>query len=218
MITASTSEAIEAEPRSLNSPASNSLIDLQNCSGGGFSTVSLPLTLVIDENSPDGGRIGISVPRHPIPEAAVSEADLARRGNVKVYIQLDPGVSRIIKILPLVEADEDDGGRWTVKAQFVRLRPFEGESGVATLTRGVSDEAVKEAAALVENKYVLVLRVLVELEHYLTDFAIEGSLRDWPPRSSDPTRTLPSWFCAASPKPRPSRHRLAYSRLEIMRF
>ena len=54
------------------------------------------------------------------------------QAKIDIYIQLDPKVTRVIKVVANVEKLFDSTGSnyWTIKAQFLRLQPFMGRSGL----------------------------------------------------------------------------------------
>ena len=82
------------------------------------------------------------------PQAALFE-------SMDVYIQLDTKTSRIVKFNAAISESTDETGQgyWFIKKQFLKLEPFEGESGgVGAILKGVTDEQLRKAFSFASSK------------------------------------------------------------------
>jgi hypothetical protein len=66
-----------------------------------------------------------------------------------VYLQLDPKAPRVIKVTAAVEQSSTDAA---ISAQFFKLQPFQGRSGISVLLEGVTEADLEDAAVCVARK------------------------------------------------------------------
>jgi hypothetical protein len=91
----------------------------------------------------------------PVPTKTIP-GDLETEGRLEMFLQLDPGRSKIVRVQATVERWSD--GSWGLQAQCLTMNPFSGKSGVSSLMRGVSRQDLDRAVELVNAKPIDDLR------------------------------------------------------------